>query len=91
MAQLLFTGIRCSKDAHTEISFRTTRVSKPDKDEWKKLKRLSGCLKRTISLPMILKSEGVNVINWWVDASYAVHEDMRGHIGRNISMERARR
>ena len=28
------------------------------------------------------------MLKWWVDASYAVHEDMRGHIGRNISMEK---
>ena len=40
VAQLLFTGIRCRKDAKTEISFLTTILMKPDKDDWKKLRRL---------------------------------------------------
>ena len=42
VAQLLFTGIRCRKDAHTEISFLMTRVRNPDKDNWKKLRILLG-------------------------------------------------
>ena len=33
VAQLLFTGIRCRKDAHTAIAFLMTRVRKPDKDD----------------------------------------------------------
>ena len=44
VAQLLFTGIRCRKDAQTAIAFLTTRVRKPDKDDWKKLRRLLGYL-----------------------------------------------
>ena len=39
VAQLLFTVIRCRKHAYTVIAFLTTRVSKTDKDEWKKLRR----------------------------------------------------
>ena len=45
VAQLLFTGIRCRKDAQTAIAFLTTRVRKPDEDDWKKLKRFLGYLK----------------------------------------------
>ena len=48
VAQLLFNGIRCSKDAKTVITFLTMRVKKPDKDDWKKLRILLGYLKRTI-------------------------------------------
>ena len=42
VAQLLFTGTRCRKDAKTEIAFLKTRVRKPDEDDWKKLRRLLG-------------------------------------------------
>ena len=42
VAQLLSTGIRCRKDAHTLIAVLTTRVRKPDEDDWKKLRRLLG-------------------------------------------------
>ena len=44
LAQLLFTGIQCMKDAQRAIAFLTTRVRKPDKDDWKKLRRLIGYL-----------------------------------------------
>ena len=26
------------------------------------------------------------MLKWWVDASYAVHEDMRGHTGGTMSL-----
>ena len=86
MAQLLFTGIRCRKDAQTAIAFLTTTLRNPDEDDWKKLRRLLGYLKRTIKLPLILRADGVNVLKWWVDASYAAHDDMRGHTGGTMSM-----
>ena len=64
VAQLLFIGIRCRKDAHTAIDFLTTRVRKPDEDNWKKLRRLLGYLKLTIKLPLILRAYRVNVLRW---------------------------
>ena len=54
VAQLLFTGIQCRKDAQTAIAFLTTRVRNPDEDLWNKLRRFIGYLKRTIQLPLIL-------------------------------------
>ena len=86
VAQLLFRGIRCRKDAQTEIAFLTTRVRNPDEGDWKKLSRLLVYLKRTIKLPLILRADGVNVLKWWVDASYAAHDDMPGRTGGTISM-----
>ena len=79
VAKLLFTGTQCRKDAQTAIAFLTTRVRKTDEDDWKKPRRLLGYLKRTIKLPLILRTDGVNVLKWWVDASYAAHDGMLGH------------
>ena len=62
VAQLLFTGIRCRKDAQTAISFLTTRVRNPDEDDWKKLRRLLGYFKLTIKLPLIIRSDRINVL-----------------------------
>ena len=90
MAQLLFAGIRCRKDAHTAISSLTTRVRKPDEDNWNKLRILLEYLKRTIKLPLILQADRVNVLKWWVDASYAAHDDMRGNTGGTIPMGKDR-
>ena len=85
VAQLLFTGIQCRKDAQSAIAFLTMRVRKPDEEDWKKLRRLIDYLKRTIKLPLILRADGVNVLKWWVDASYVAHDDMRGHTGGTMS------
>ena len=68
------------------IAFLKTKVRKPDEDNWKKLRRLLGYLKRTIKLPLILRANGVNVLKWWVDTSYAAHENMRGHTGETMLM-----
>ena len=54
VAQLRCTGIRCRKHAQTAIDCLPTRLRKPDEDDWKKLRRLLGYLKRTIKLPLIL-------------------------------------
>ena len=86
MAQLLFAGIRCRNDTHTAIVLLMTRLRKPDKDEWRKLMRLLGFLKRTMKLPLILRAGGVNVLKGWVDSSYAAHDIMRGHMGGTMSM-----
>ena len=54
-----------------------------DKADWKKLRRLLGYLKLTIKLPLILCADGVNVIKWWLDVSYATHDNMQGTHWRN--------
>ena len=78
VAQLIFTGIRCRNDAQTTIYFLTTIVMKLDEDNCKKLRRLPRYLKITIKLPLIPRANEVNVLNWWVDASYTTHDNMRG-------------
>ena len=86
VAQLLFTGVQCRKDAQTAIAFLTKRVRNPDENDWKKLRILLRYLKIMIKLPLILRADGVNVLKWLVDASYEAHEDMQGHTGGNIAM-----
>jgi hypothetical protein len=43
-------------------------------------------LRGTSKLPLVLESDGMNVVKWWVDASYAVHPDMKGHTGGALSL-----
>ena len=88
MAQLIFTGIRCRKDAQTAIAFLKSIVRKLEKDDCNKLRILLGYLKRTIKLPLIIRADVVNVLKWWVDASYAAHDNMRGHTGGTMSMRK---
>ena len=81
-----FTRIRCRKDSQTAIAFLTTIVRKPDEDEWKKLRILLGYLKETIKLPLILRADGLNVLKWWVDASYEANDKIWGQTGGTMLM-----
>ena len=86
VAKLLFIMKRARPDLEPAISFLMKRVSKSDTDDWKKLKRCLGFIKRTIKDKRILGADGLDTLYTWVDASHAVHMNMRGHTGGIISM-----
>jgi hypothetical protein len=68
--------------------FLTTRVKKPDEDDWGKLKRLLKYFKGTKHMKLTLSVDSLSTIRWWVDASYNVHDDCRGHTGAMMSLGR---
>jgi hypothetical protein len=37
-------------------------------------------------MPLVLAADDSGQIRWWVDASYAVHDDMKSHTGGTMSM-----
>ena len=84
--QLLFTGIRFSKDSQEEIAYVTMKVQNTDEYDWKKPRRLIGYLKQTIKLSIILIADGMKMIKKWMDASYATHNIIHGHTGGTTSM-----
>ena len=45
-------------------------------------------VKRAIDMPLILGSNSSGVLNWFVDASFAVHPNMRGHTGGGLTLGR---
>ena len=70
----------------TTVAFLTTRVQDPDEDDWKKLLRMMMYLKGTKELVLTLSADNMNICRWYVDESYAVHEDMRSHTGSMMTM-----
>ena len=82
VAKLLFLGKRSRPDLQTAISFLSVRVREPDTDNYKKLIRLMKYLKITKDTPLTLEAENSECIRWWVDASFAVHLDMKSHSGQ---------
>ena len=72
-------------DIETGISFLMKRVSKSDKDDWGKLRRIVGFLKRTIEDVRIIGATSITEIMTFVDSSYAVHDNMRSHTGGLVS------
>jgi hypothetical protein len=88
VTQLLFASARFRKDIQPAVAFLTTRVRTPDEDDWLKFKRLMRYIMSAIYMPLILRADSLNVIKWWVDASFATHDNCRGHTGATMSLGR---
>ena len=63
-------------------------MGNPPKENWNKLRKLLGYLKRKTNLPLILRANSVNGLKWWVDASYAAYDGMKGHTRGKMSMKK---
>ena len=86
VAHLLFLSAWARRDIQSAVAFLTTRVKKPDENDWFKLQRVIKYLKGTISLKLNLIEDDLYIIKWYVDASYAIHDDCKGHTGVLMSM-----
>ena len=86
VAKLLYVSKRARVDIDLTVSFLCTRVSKSTEQGWLKLRRLLEYLFGTISMPRIIGANGLDLMETYVDASYAVHHDMRGHTGGLMTM-----
>jgi len=86
VAKLLYLCKRARPDIHTAVAFLTTRVTSPDEDDYKKLGRCIKYLRSTKDLYLTLEADVDGRIRWWVDASFAVHPDMKSHTGAVLSL-----
>jgi hypothetical protein len=84
--QLLYLSQRGRPDIRTAVSFLCTRLHDPDEDDYKKLSRVIKYLRGTTDLTLTLQADKDGVIQWWVDASYAVHPEMKGHTRGTLSL-----
>ena len=85
VAQLLFLCNQSRQDIHVAVAFLTTRVKKPDVDDWGKLRRVLKYLKGTKHMKLTLTIDDLSMIRWWVDASDWTHMDCKGHTGLMMS------
>ena len=83
---MLFLISRVRRDIQTDVSFLTTRVEKPDKDDWGKLKRALKCLNGKRRLKLTLTIESMGVIKWFIDGSHNTHWDCKVHGGGIVVM-----
>jgi len=88
VAKALYVVKRARPDASVPIAFLTTRVRSPDIDDWRKLEHLMEYLRSTVDMPLILGANAGGISNWYVDASFAVHSNLRGHTGGGLTMGR---
>ena len=81
VAKLLYVAIRARLDMLLPVAFLCTRVTKSTKQDQQKLKRVLEYVKGSIDLEYTLGAESLNRVQSWVDASYAVHPDMKSQTG----------
>ena len=54
--------------------------------DWKKLRHCMRYLKSTLHMKRHLSADNLTNLMWWVDGSYGVHWDSKGHTGAMMSM-----
>ena len=84
--QLLYLSQRARPDLRPAVSFLCKRTTKADRDDWHKLTRVMRYLQSSDDLKLRLSADGSGQLRWWVDASFGVHVDMKGHTGGTLSM-----
>jgi hypothetical protein len=88
VAKAMYATKRARPDTCTAITFLTTRVHASDEDDWTKLVHLMKYIRGSRTMPLILSANGTGILKWWVNASFAVHPNLRGHSGGGLPMGR---
>ena len=83
--KLQWVAERGRPDVRLPIAYLTTRMSKITTQDWRKLRRVLLFLLDTIDDDRVMGIEDLRVLYTWIDASYAVHPDMKSHTGGCIS------
>ena len=84
--QLMYLSQRGSPNIHTAVAFLSSCVSNPDHDDYMKLGKVIKYLESTLHLTLRLQVDKSNLLQWWVDAAYATHPDMKGQTGATLTM-----
>ena len=86
VAKLLFLCKCAWPDIQMAVAFECMHVKELDRDDYKKLAQKKKYLRGTKNLPLVLEADDSGMIKWWVNGSFAVHEDMRSHTGGTMSL-----
>ena len=86
VARILYASQRARPDVAVTTAFLCSRVKSPTQEDYMKLGKLIGCIRDTIHLPLVLGSDGREVLTWNIDASYAVHPDCKSHTGAAVTL-----
>jgi hypothetical protein len=88
VAQLLFMATRARQDIQTTVAFLTTRVKKPDEDNWGVFKRVLKYLneKNYLKLKLKLSIDNLGMLKWYANGSHNISWDCKGHGGAVFTM-----
>ena len=73
----LFLYKQARLDILTEVVFLALQVRKSDEDDDKELMCILKYLSDTRDLELTLESYGTGTVNWWLNAAFLVHHDMK--------------
>ena len=79
VTRFLYVAKRARSDLQVVVVFLCKQVKCPNTGDWKKLGRLVCYVRDTIHLPLIIGLDGSGNIVWSINASFAVHMDMKSH------------
>ena len=68
------------------MAFLCTRVREPTSDNENKLTRVIRYLQGTKDITLRLQADNLNIVKWWVDGAFAVHEGMKSRTGGVMSL-----
>ena len=88
VAKLLYISKRAIPDMSLSVASLTTRVRAPDTDDLGKLSHLMEYLRANKDQALVLSGKNEGLLMWYVDASFAVHPNMRSHTGGGLTMGR---
>ena len=83
--KLLYICKRGWPDIEPALSYLCTRVANPTIEDEEKLFRVLDYLSDTLDDDQIIGADDLDTLDMWVDASYAVHSNMRSHMGGALS------
>ena len=86
VAKFLYIAKRARPDLQVGVAFLCKRVKCQNVCDWKKLGRLVRYVRATIHLPLIIGCDGTGNMVWSIDASFAVHTNMKSHTGYFMSL-----
>ena len=85
-AYFLYVAKRARPDLQVAVAFLCKRVKCPTVSNWKKVGRLVRYVRATIHLPLIVGLDGLGNLVWSIDASFAVHTDIKSHTWYCLSL-----
>jgi hypothetical protein len=86
VAKGLFACKRARSDIMPAIAFLSTRVQNPTQHDWFKLRRMMDFLKTTVNDGLTLRANLNIIVNWYLDAAFAVHSDFKSHTGSCMTL-----
>jgi hypothetical protein len=86
VAKIQFSSIRCRPDVQLTVSFLSGRVTSATEQDWSKLNRMLMYLNGTRNLGVVLRLDDGYQVFSHIDASFAVHHDMRSHTGAFVTL-----